>query len=409
MLEKTKHYLEHFYPETTYYDGYQAVVDELSAAIAETSITAVMKQIREGGHSCPAIVKLEDTGQYTFHRCAAKVILDFNKAYVSSNGYRYGFDGFGRTSEYVDNCSVMVSPSHPVYAGVYLFQWIRSGGICDECGAAFLDYDEQGTCPTCAQKYQLLDYNARAEDILETEDTKDTLFGIELEYEGVTAKQVAKCIAGHAISKRDGTVRSGVEVVTRPASVLTHKKSLLPFYEQVKVAAKSNTGMHVHVDKSKLSNYEIGFMMEFLNKTELISHIEKIAGREYSKNPYCAVKTHMKMSWGNRFDEGQYKIFKAATEKYSPLNTAKDKTIEVRIFSSPESYEEMCAKLDFVAALVKYSSPYAVSVKKLADKFEWSVFTDFVQANRKTYPHFCSYFLKEQHVTKTSKTMEALV
>jgi hypothetical protein len=54
----------------------------------------------------------------------------------------------------------------------------------------------------------------------------------------------------------------------------------------------------------------------------------------------------------------------------------------------------MAAKLDFVAALVKYSSPYAVSVKSLKDKFTWEVFTAFVQANRKEFPHFVSHFLK---------------
>lgn len=135
-------------------------------------------------------------------------------------------------------------------------------------------------------------------------------------------------------------------------------------------------------------------MMEFLNKAELIPHIERVAGRDYSKNSYCAAKPNMKMAWGNTVDVRTYKIYKQATDKYSPLNTAKEKTIEVRIFSSPESHEEMCAKLDFVAALVKYSSPYAVSVKSLKDKFTWDVFTDFVKMNKKTYPHFCSFFLK---------------
>lgn len=395
MLELTIRYLKNSYPGTSYVDYYPSMLEELTAQIEASSVSAVMRYIREQGISCSRIVKLADTGQYTFHKCAKKVFLDFEEAYISRAGWEAGFSGFTRTGDYQRNTGFMVSAAHPRYDGYPLYLWIQRGKICDECGVAFLDfYEDTDTCPVCSQKYQLLDYSARAENILKTEDTKDTLFGIELEYEGITAKQVGKCLAGHAISKRDGSVHSGVEVVTRPASAITHKKSLLPFYEQVKVAAKSNTGMHVHVDKSKLSNYEIGFMMEFLNKKELVPHIEVVAGREYSKNSYCKTSSHMKMSWGNRFDEGSYKIHKQATEKYSPLNTAKDKTVEVRIFSSPESHEEMCAKLDFVAALVKYSSPYSVSVKSLKDKFIWETFTDYVKANRKTYPHFCSFFLK---------------
>lgn len=394
MLEKTKDYLNNRYPSTGAYD-YEDILHELNQAIEDSSVSAVTQHIRNSGIPCPAIVKMVDTGQHTFHKCAKKVFLDFDEAYISRTGWVEGFNGFTRTGDYQGNSEVMISNTHPRYDGYPLYLWIKMGKICDECGVAFVDFEEgNDTCPVCSRKYTLLDYSAKAEEILETEDTKETLFGIELEYEDITAKQVAKCLYGHAISKRDGSVRSGVEVVTRPACVATHKKSLEAFYEQVKVAAKSNTGMHVHVDKSKLSNYEIGFMMEFLNKDSLIPHIEKIAGREYSKNSYCKTSSGMKMSWGNKFNEESYKIYKTATQKYSPLNTAKDKTIEVRIFSSPESHEEMCAKLDFVAALVKYSSPYAVSVKSLKDKFTWETFTDFVKMNKKAYPHFCSYFLK---------------
>lgn len=394
MLELTKTYLTLHYPGSESVAGYSDMVEELTAAVEESSVSAVMRHIRTSGLSCPAIVKLADTGKYTFHAAARKVVLDFDTAYVSLEGYQNGFNGFIRTGDFDGSAAIMVSREHPFIGGSYLYVWIKWGNICEDCGVAYIDYDDTPTCHRCSEKYRLLDYNAKAENILETEDTKETLFGIELEYEGITAKQVGKCLAGHAISKRDGSVRSGVEVVTRPASANTHKARLLPFYEQVKVAAKSNTGMHVHVDKSKLSVYEIGFMMEFLNKAELIPHIERVAGRDYSKNSYCAAKPNMKMAWGNTVDVRTYKIYKQATDKYSPLNTAKEKTIEVRIFSSPESHEEMCAKLDFVAALVKYSSPYAVSVKSLKDKFTWDVFTDFVKMNKKTYPHFCSFFLK---------------
>jgi len=392
MLTLTKHYLQTNYPYTNG-STYEGVVEELTQAIEASSISAVTKQIRESC-PCPAIVKLADTGKYTFHKCAKKVLLDFEEAYVSKAGYSYGFNGFSRTSTFVNDMHVMVGPDHPVYEGYFLCDWIARGEFCEECGAAYIQEDSNTLCSVCSNMYALLEYNAKAEDILETEETNETLFGIELEYEGITARQVGSHLRDHAISKRDGSVRSGVEIVTRPACVSTHKKSLLPFYENIKVAAKSNTGMHVHVEKKKLSNYQIGFMLEFLNKKELIGHIEKIAGRAYSTNTYCKSAPSMRMSWGNSFNEQTYKIVKRATEKYTPLNTGKDKTIEVRIFSSPESFEEMAAKLDFVAALVKYSSPYAVSVKSLKDKFEWSVFTDFVKMNKREFPHFVSYFLK---------------
>jgi len=399
MLEKTVWYLTKLYPYSSDVPEYTAMVEELTAAIEATSISAVTKQIRDTT-SCPKIVRLADTGQYTFHTCAKKASVEWEEVYISRLGFANGWGDFVRTSDTNANgVYIFISGDEPRYPDsngsmYYRYRWILYGNICEECGAHYIGFDGSPICETCHAQYKTHEYNAQADQLLGVEDTTETLFGIELEYEDVTAMQVGKVLKGHAISKRDGSIRHGVEVVTRPACIATHKKSLQPFYEAVKVAAASNTGMHVHVDKKKLSNYQIGFMMEFLNKTELLPDIEKIAGRSYSTNTYCAANKAMKMSWGNKFDEGAYRHNRTHTSKYSPLNTAKDKTIEVRIFSSPESFEEMSAKLDFVAALVKYSSPYAVSVKSLRDKFTWSVFTDFVQANRKEYPHFVSYFLK---------------
>lgn len=394
MLEKVKHYLLNNYPDTMWIKNYQEIVQELTKTIEENSMSFVIKEIRKDGIPCPLIVKLADTGQYTFHKCAKKVVLDFDEAYISNDGFINGFKDFKRGGYREGSLLVMVSDNHPKYDGIYLFSLIALGEECEDCGKIFIDYDNVSVCDDCATAYKTLEYNAKAEDILPTEETSSRLFGIELEYEDITARQVGKTLKGHAISKRDGSIRNGVEVVTRPACVETHKKSLKPFYESVKVSAKSNTGMHVHVDKKNLSAYQLGFMLEFLNKPSLIPDIEKVAGRKYSTNTYCRTLDSMKMSWGNKFDEGRYKLVKTPTQKYSPLNTSKAKTIEVRIFSSPESYEEMCGKLDFVAALVRYSSPYAVSVKSLKEKFEWATFTNFVEANRKEFPHFVSYFLK---------------
>jgi len=57
---------------------------------------------------------------------------------------------------------------------------------------------------------------------------------------------------------------------------------------------------------------------------------------------------------------------------------------------------ECSAKLDFVAALVKYSSPYAISVKRLQDKFTWETFLSFVVANKKEFPDFVALHIKKE-------------
>jgi hypothetical protein len=52
----------------------------------------------------------------------------------------------------------------------------------------------------------------------------------------------------------------------------------------------------------------------------------------------------------------------------------------------------MSAKLDFVKALVDYSSPYSVHVKTLNDKVKSDNFVKFVKAHRKDYPDFVQFF-----------------
>jgi hypothetical protein len=398
-MDEILSYLGESYPRVRAYNGYEQAVEQLNALIAEHGVTVTRKMMRDAGITpVPSVVMLAGTNQYTFARCACRAYIDWEEAYVDSQSYNYeSVAGHYFTGIFRNSLKCFVSDRGNIYDGAFIAMWIEYGEICDECGAAFLDTEETHTCEACSANYKLLEYNAKAEDLLGMEETNETLFGIELEYEDLTPKQVAGSLKGHAISKRDGSLSNkGCEVVTRPACIQTHKAKLKAFYDTVKVAAASNTGMHVHVDRSKLTNFQIGFMMEFLNKETLIPNIEIVAGRSYSTNTYCKADRSLKMSWGNSFDEGSYKLSRRPTGKYSPLNTAKPHTVEFRIFSSPESLLECSAKLDFVAALVKYSSPYAISVKSLKDKFNWDMFLSFVTVHKREFPDFVAYFMKKE-------------
>lgn len=400
-LKLVKKWWEGYYP---YCDNeqYREAIEEVRQAIKDRGITSVKKSL---SWFDIAICKLY-TGEYEFTVNCAEVYIDFKKTFITNEQYYstqvkgYYFSPISYKSR-----TLLVTKEQQHYNNIPLSLIIEFGEECEDCGVVFLS-EESAICSSCIAANQALSYDTRAEDILGFEEipkkknllgkteTSDTFFGIELEYEKVTARQVKQHLSGHAIAKRDGSIRNGVEVVTRPACIKTHKVSLKPFYDQIKVKAESNTGMHVHVDKSKLSQYQIGFMLQFLNDGSLIKDIEKVAGRKYSSNSYCKTKVGTLMTTGIFYDEYDKRLKRAETDKYSPLNTRKKNTIEVRIFSSPESHEEMSAKLDFVNALVKYSSPYAVSVKRLADKFKWETFIGFVQANKKDFPDFVSFYLK---------------
>jgi len=365
--------------------------EQLTAAINEFGKKAVTAAIRDQYGSCPHIVKLLHGDWYGFKKYMDQCTIDEVDGWAHI-GYAPQFT----FHDYVDHGRIWFRNPPELIQGYTLRRWIEAGVEC-HCGNPFIPRNSlDHECPTCNARYVAKEYSYKVEGELGFEDTKEIRFGIELEYEDVTAQDVGKHLWGHALAKRDGSISRGVEVVTRPACMATHKERLKAFYKNVKTEPFPNTGMHVHVDKARLSHYQIGFMMQFLNHDALTSNLEAIAGRAYSQNTYCRQqKTHtMSYRTANAHANGVKE-----TSKYSPLNTSKPATVEVRIFSSPATHTECAAKLDFVAALVKYASPYSVSVKTLKDKFKWNTFYKFMVDNKKEFPDFYEFFIKSSKLS----------
>lgn len=378
---------------------------QLSEACRTYGIPAVRAFLRSYLNTVPQIVKLletDDEGRAVYWtRIGSYSYVDDNGEfyytllrlpYGQAEALRQGYTHYLQFNNADSGYRIFpVDSNIHIIAGYNIGDWIEYGRECEDCGVPFVDYEDEGFCPRCTEQYQTRSYSHRVEDELGFEETKEIRFGVELEYEDITAKDVFKTLKGHALPKRDSSIDDGVEIVTRPACITTHKKHLENFFKQIKVQAYSNTGMHVHIERSKLSEYQIGFIMQFLNSKHLAPHIKEVAGRNYEENHYTRLQEEHIMTYGLYYDG---KVRRNSTDKYSPLNTAKKHTVEVRIFSSPESAQECFARLDFVNALVKYSSPYSVSVKSLKDKFNWELFTQFVKNNRKEFPDYYNQFIK---------------
>jgi hypothetical protein len=375
------------------------VEDELNTAIAQHTLAKVKKFLREA-FGPVNIVKTWPDNTYTFKRVTRIIQVDHATVNVRITTFRTigaysSFEIGGNAYEYSGTNAagfvVITGQNHPILDGYSLWMWIERGQECPDCGTLHLGADE--ICDRCLSQYEARSYNHRVENELGMEDTKEIRFGVELEYEKVTAKDVFRTLKGHALPKRDGSIHEGVEVVTRPATMATHKKALLNFYDQIKVQPASNTGMHVHIERSKLSQIQIGFMMEFLNHRQLLPFITVVAGRDYANNTYCRINDSYKMTYGVYFDTSDWKLKRSHTDKYTPFNTAKEHTVEIRIFASPADHAQCAARLDFVSALVAYSSPYAVSTKTLKEKYDWKLFLDFIKQNRSQYRDFYHYYM----------------
>jgi len=275
----TKHYIT------------DAEINQLTAAINEFGIRAVRKEIKSlrANKTCPVIIHLALNNRYYFRHNVLKAYLNNELTYITykelDNLWNLGYESYGTDKE---GCLHQASNSAQHYLQYPLSLWIACGKECEDCGELFIDLENSQTvCPTCLIKYNVRSYTHRVEEELGFEKTTHTRFGIELEYENVTKEHVFNNLKGHALPKSDGSIRSGVEVVTKPACIATHKTALVPFFTNVTTKKASNTGMHVHIERAKLSEYQIGFIQEFINHPDLLVKNIKVAGRDYMYRAFC--------------------------------------------------------------------------------------------------------------------------
>lgn len=257
---------------------------------------------------------------------------------------------------------------------------------CDEHGIYL------GTeCQECKRKYQIMEYHTRAESLLPFKDNGEAspvYMGIELEYEDCKSqvKAVVDALNGHAIVKRDGSITYGFEICTAPATLAVHKKAFEGFFDKVQLFVKQNCGMHVHVDRRKMGEMQLGKLIAFLYKKENIPWIEHIAGRAYSSNRYCKADQERKVTDNCHSRHKFYsKQVRYPAGKYEALNTSPTDTIEFRIFSPPKDAKTLYMRLEFVQALFDWTLPGVCSVKEVADI---DSFKGFVRKYRKVYPEF---------------------
>lgn len=247
------------------------------------------------------------------------------------------------------------------------------------------EFDE---CKRCAENtYKIHNYSTRVPDLLSFKAKKvrpETLYlGVELEYEttdrDVARMKVGKALKGHAIMKSDGSIRHGFEVVTCPATLDIQLDVFKLFYENKpkEITNGPNVGMHVHVSRKPLSTLTVGKLTEFMNRPDNREFVTFIAGR--TLNSYCNQGTRTVT----------YPITHQRGERYNVLNLNNKDTIEFRIFSTPISYEDFAAKLQFCQAIVEYAKPCNLGAALKQQTF-YQNFINWIMPQRKSYPELTS-------------------
>jgi hypothetical protein len=272
-------------------------------------------------------------------------------------------------------------------SAVTLYEIIAHNFVeCEEHPDHWYKYD--GACNICAQLYKIHAYQTDALSVFSfrklDKEKRPVYYGIELEFD-TPQRQVAHALRKHThhmIAKYDGTI-SGFELVTAPATFPIHKEefSNFPFKDQV---VTSSDGMHVHIDKSALTTLQIGKLCEWVYNPENLNLLTKIAGRVPGN--YCSTGVCEKGILGQLQEHKDGLHYNVEGNHHTAINISRKKTVEIRIFRTPESYEQFMARLEFVKAMVDWTAPGAVDYGfkefKNANRF-----LNFVTDSRKVYPH----------------------
>lgn len=311
-----------------------------------------------------------------------------------------------------------------------LIRW-RGRECCDSCVDTCFNcdrvFDRDFGCEYCMEEDEedednsdpdsIMDYACRAPDYLSFKgNPKDGMyFGVELEVEvkdghgaNEVAQNVRKAMPDFIITKYDGSLKRGFEIVTAPASLEAQYESWESFFAVKWPLLSFNTdscGMHVHISRAALTPSVLGRMYVFLHEPENLVFVEQMAGRSLRKgngnhySPLCFVEGEKGMKLTDRVgiigDKRKGATFnKKKVLRFKPvnfrgaINDQNEATIEFRIFKGTLAKFGFFKNLEFVRALTQFCKPGVVSLGDVGSKDK---FKDFVHKNRKEYKYLDTF------------------
>jgi hypothetical protein len=198
-------------------------------------------------------------------------------------------------------------------------------------------------------------------------------YGVELEVtaDHSTAEDTVDILGGesHVYLKSDSSIDGkGFEIVTHPHTLDAQRKlwgSFNAFARRKGFKANGN-GMHVHIERKKLTPYRIALMQSFLNTPGNSGFIAAIAQRVSSQ----WAKLKPELAAVKRGGDGS---------RYSAINLCNRHTVEIRIFRGTIRWSEFQKNLEFCDALVHWS------LDRSHTDLGYQGFCKYVRANRKLY------------------------
>lgn len=259
---------------------------------------------------------------------------------------------------------------------------------------------------------------------------KDNLYrpipflGFELEVEpkvnakaNITESVLNKLGMEYVILKKDGSVPTGFEITSIPATLKYHKVKSSAFMDDMALKGQltsfysaSSCGMHVHISRNSFTALHLAKFLQFINSSVNNTFITGLAQRtseQYARfTPFKDIKKEGKTTsslslYANRIGN---KLAAMPNGHYDAVNTANPMTIEVRIFKGNLSKLHFLKNLQFVHALWAYTKDASFKDIDYKNFIHW-----LVKEQNKDYAELLQWVIGSKYnvtninVTKDSK------
>lgn len=200
---------------------------------------------------------------------------------------------------------------------------------------------------------------------IETEIKGKRYYGIEMEFNNTSPEEVQKKSIDlyrkkYLYNKRDGSISSGVEVVTSPLDRKSIVYMLDGFKDSLEYISKrdykNNAGIHIHVNKKSISpitRYKIYMLLNnyaTINETNIIYFL---SGRYRYFNVIPDDSVGLSDSY-YRLGKSKHKSYKKDSDRYQALNVKNKSTFEFRLFKASSSKEEILSYVDMVDSIIDF-------------------------------------------------------
>jgi hypothetical protein len=351
MLDKA---IEYFKPKQNELFNNEQLIADLNEFLSNDDFRTEL-------HQCPFSKEINTTNQFNTSRVSGKALK-----------YSYGIDlkDYGYT--YCNDSHNYLLDDEIIIDGMCYNKDTVEITNCEDCNSRCVVQDTRdGLCVNCLNdSYHVQNYSMRVENELGFDKhtlkrKSDPYLGIEMEFQVDKRKQgrlyVGDNLAGHAMMKEDGSISDGFEVVSRPASYLSHLHNYDSFLTNLPeyIHPHKSCGMHVHISRTAFTTMGAGKFVEFMNRADNKSFIKLIAGRGTTNyqngDPDYTIKKPFRIA-----KRGEY------CNRYNFVNLGNSKTIELRIFATPANKKEFHIRMQFVKAMVDYCKPaiHAVPYKQ---------------------------------------------